>query len=163
MAHHKLVLEELPSDEFSLIAIHCSTEAYKMAFTLNKHLGLRLHRRRTDLDFSSDGLDVFFELYEFDQTERYTTFSLLANKCKTTTARTTASGSLFETEPTEEMVTKFLVPEFKKVDFFLKIETDQDIVPIRKYVSKIAEIKQVISAYEVSLDKLKSKNHLIYD
>jgi hypothetical protein len=87
----------------------------------------------------------------------------LANKCKTTTARTTASGSLFETEPTEEMVTKFLVPEFKKVDFFLKIETDQDIVPIRKYVSKIAEIKQVISAYEVSLDKLKSKNHLIYD
>ena len=44
MASHKLILEDDYQEEFSLIAIHCSEEPYKMAYILNKHLSLRLSR-----------------------------------------------------------------------------------------------------------------------
>ena len=45
MASHKLILEDDYQEEFSLIAIHCSEEPYKMAYMLNKHLSLRLSRK----------------------------------------------------------------------------------------------------------------------
>ena len=36
MINHKLVLENDFQEEFSLIAIHCSEEPYKMAYMINK-------------------------------------------------------------------------------------------------------------------------------
>ena len=50
MANFKLVLEDDFGEDFSLIAIHCSAEAYKMAYLLNDHMALRLKRKRVDLD-----------------------------------------------------------------------------------------------------------------
>ena len=66
MANYKLILEDDFKDEFTLIAIHCSEEAYKMAFLLNQHLSLQLKRRRTDLDFSKQGLELSFPWFEFE-------------------------------------------------------------------------------------------------
>ncbi len=46
MATHKLILGDDFQDEFSLIAIHCSDEPYKMAYMLNKKIPLRLERKK---------------------------------------------------------------------------------------------------------------------
>ena len=98
MANYKLILEDDFKDEFTLIAIHCSEEAYKMAFLLNQHLSLQLKRRRTDLDFSKQGLELSFPWFEFEDEYEYTTYDLLANSFKTINARTIASGGLFNDE-----------------------------------------------------------------
>jgi hypothetical protein len=163
MANHKLILDDDMGEDFSLIAIHCSEEAYKMAYLLNKHVYLRLQRRRRDLDFSNDGLEITFPLFDFEDEIHYTTYYLVANKCKTVAAHTVASGSLFGGETTEEVMTKYLLPEFKKVDFFLKISSESSTKPIKKLLMQLNEIDQVISAFIVDISEVKVKENLIFD
>ena len=90
-------------------------------------------------------------------------FSLVANKCKTVAAHTVASGSLFGEETTEEVVTKYLLPEFKKVDFFLKISSESSTKPVKKLLMQLNEIDQVISAFKVEISEVKAKENLIFD
>ena len=163
MANYKLILDDDYKDEFTLIAIHCSEDPYKMAYLLNKHLSLQLQRKRTDLDFSKQGLEISFPWFEFEDQTDYTYYDLLANKCKSVSARTVASGGLFETEESEELITEHLLPEMKTADFLLKITSDFQVVPVRSVLHDINTINQVISAYTVEVDKLKSKNNLIFD
>ena len=51
MALHKLHVDDFYDDSFSLIAIHCSLEDYRLAYLLNKHLNISLVRKPQDLDY----------------------------------------------------------------------------------------------------------------
>lgn len=163
MGHLKLLLDDDYKEEFSLIAIHCSEESYKMAFLINKQLGLCLKREKLDLDYSSNGLAVTFPLFQFTSNIQYNTYYLVANKCRSMEANVQSSGGLFGNDTSEKMVATYLLPEYKKVDFFMKIQSEFENIPLRKIIANINEIKQVISAYEVEIDNLKSKNNLIFD
>ncbi|MCW8981434.1 MAG: IPExxxVDY family protein [Altibacter sp.] len=162
MVHHKLVLEDDFKETYSLLAIHCSEEAYKVAYLINQFVGLKLQRNNRDLEFSNNGLEVSFPRFIYDNEEQYTTYDLVANKCRSVVANVQSSGGLF-TENASETVTTHLIPEFKKVDYFLKIISDFELIPLRKLISDINEIKQVISAYPVDVDSVKSKRNLIFD
>ena len=163
MANHKLILEDDFYEEFSLIAIHCSEEPFKVAYMLNKHVQLQLVRKSVDLDFSNNGLDVTFPIFEFENIYTYFYYNLVANKNKSLTANVQSSGGLFDTIISEKTVTTYLLKEFKNVDYFLKIHSDYEKVPIRKLISSINEIEQVISAYLIDNETIKSKNNLIFD
>lgn len=163
MANHKLVLDDDFNEEFTLIAIHCSEEAFKMAYLLNQHTGLHLYRRPVDLDFSNNGLEVTFPLYEFEDEQQYTTYNLIANKCRSLAAHVNSSGGLFDTSDSENIVTTYLLPEYKKVDFFLKVYSDFETIPLRKIIAAINQIKEVISSYSVDTETIRSKNNLIFD
>lgn len=163
MAHHKLLLDEDFKEEFSLLAIHCSEEAYKMAYLLNKHLRLRLKREEVDLDYSNNGLEVTFPLFQFKNKLHYTTYNLVANKCKSLSANVQSSGGLFDDDASDKMISTYLLPEYKKVDYFLKIQSEFETIPLRKILSDINEIKQVISVYEIEAENIKSKNNLIFN
>lgn len=163
MANYKLILEDDLKDDFSLIAIHCSVEAYKMAYLLNQNLSLQLKRRRTDLDFSKRGLELSFPWYEYENEQEYITYDLLANSFKSVSARTIASGGLFGIEDSAELITEYLLPELKTADYLLKITSESQPLPLRKLLLDINDINLVISAYTVEIEQLKSKNNLIFD
>ncbi|MDT0555668.1 IPExxxVDY family protein [Patiriisocius hiemis] len=163
MSNYKLILEDTFEEDFTLIAIHCSEDCYKVAYLLNQFLQVRLHRSKTDLEYSEDGLEITFPLYDYEDEMKYTSYNLIANICKNPIPLTTSSGGLFENEPTESSITSYLVPEMKQVDFFIKIVSDFETIPLKKILSSINEIKQVISAYSVDIQTLKSKNNLIFD
>jgi hypothetical protein len=57
----------------------------------------------------------------------------------------------------------YLIPELKKVDYFLKIRSDFDNLGTKILVNQINEIKQIISAYQVEPEALKSRDNLIFD
>ncbi|MFT5986163.1 MAG: hypothetical protein ACI825_001663 [Planctomycetota bacterium] len=160
---HKLILTDDFAEEFLLVAIHCSEEAYKVAFLLNQFATLHLKRSKVDLEYSNNGLEIAFPLFDYEDEMRYINYDLISNKCVAKSARVVSSGGLFDDENISEMVTTHLIPEYKQVDFFLKISTDAPSVAIRKIVTDINDIKQVISAYEVDTEQLKSKNNLIFD
>lgn len=162
MAHHKLILDDELNEDYSLIAIHCSEESYKVAYLLNRFASLKLKRKPVDLEYSSKGMDVTFPVFEFEHTMFYTTYNLVANKCKSSQLHTSSSG-LFSEDVSDRSVVTYLIPEYKKVDYFLKIQSDFEVIPLRKLISEINEIKQVISAYSLDLDQIKSKNNLIFD
>ncbi|MBT3588025.1 MAG: IPExxxVDY family protein [Flavobacteriaceae bacterium] len=163
MANHKLILEGDFQEEFSLIAIHCSEEPYKMAYMLNKRMSLRLSRTKLDVDFSSQGLDISFPLFEYEDELSYIIYNLVSNKNKSLTAKFQSSGGLFSDVSSEKTITTFLLKEFKNVDYFLKIQSDYEKVSTRKLISTINEIEQVISAYTIESEKIKSKNNLIFN
>lgn len=163
MGTHKLILDDDFAEDFSLIAIHCSEESYKLAYLLNQFVGLRLQRERLDLEYSNNGLEITFPLFGFNDIMKYTTYYLVANKCKSQVAKLASSGGLFGDLSQEETVTTILIPEYKQVDFFLKIQSDYDQVATRNLIANINDIKQVISAYDVQTENLKSKNNLIFD
>lgn len=163
MANHKLILEGDFQEEFSLIAIHCSEEPYKMAYMLNKHMSLRLSRKKLDVDFSSQGLDISFPLFEYEDELSYIIYNLVSNKNKSLTAKFQSSGGLFSDVSSEKTITTFLLKEFKNVDYFLKIQSDYEKVSTKKLISTINEIEQVISAYTIESEKIKSKNNLIFN
>ena len=163
MAHHKLIFDEIIDESFSLVAIHCSEDSYKLAYLLNQHLKMKFKRKRVDIDFSTEGLLITFPIYHFEDLFKYTQFYLVGNKCRSVEASVQSSGGLFSEMESEKSIVSYLIPEFKKADYFLKICSDFETVPIRKILSEINEIKQVISAYVVDTETIKSKNNLIFD
>ena len=163
MANHKLVFDEEMDEPFTLVAIHCSEEEYKLAYLLNVHLDTKFTRRAKDLDFSSNGLLVRFPIYDFEDGHKSNCYHLVANRCQSVETSLQSTIGLFESEASEKIKTHYLFPEFKNADYFLKIYSEFDTVPLRKVISGINEIKEVISAYMVDLDDIKSKNNLIFD
>lgn len=163
MTHYKLHLEDESEEDFILVAIHCSEEAYKMAFMINKHLSMQLQRKKNDIELIHDKVISSFSLFEFEHEQQYTQFYLVENKCKLTFEKFHTVGSLFEDENSEKMKISLLLPEFKKVDYFLKIESDITKFPLRKTLAQLNEINEVISAYIVENQNIKSYNNLIFN
>lgn len=163
MANLKLVMDEEMDEPYTLVAIHCSEEEYKLAYLLNANLRTRFIRRQSDLDFSSDGLVVTYPIYDFEDVQNYNTYQLVSNSCRIEDSFLSSAVGLFETGVSEKTKTHYLLPEFKKVDYFLKIYSDFEAIPLRKILSEINEIKQIISAYTVDMADVKCKNNLIFD
>mgnify|MGYP003637099979 FL=1 len=150
-------------ETFSLLAIHCSEEAYILAYLLNKHLGYHLKRERLDLNYVNNGLEASFPLFQYENNFQYTTYNLVANKCKSVAAHVNSSGGLFYDDASEKTVITYLIPEYSKVDYFLKIHSEYENILLRNIITEINDIKRIISAYEVGVDNLKSKNNLIFN
>lgn len=162
MPAHKLVLDEVFEQPFKLIAIHSSVEEFRLAFLLNKHLDLRLARSRKDIDYQIGSSRVLFAHYLFEDQQKYCGYHLVSNISKGEILSGEDNSSLFGDE---QLVFRkiFLLPEFKKVDFILKIEDEIDTVSESIMLSKIKEIAQISTAYSIEFHKIKSKENLIFD
>ncbi|MCB0455951.1 MAG: IPExxxVDY family protein [Aequorivita sp.] len=161
MIHHKLDMGEESEEPYTLIAVHSSEEAYKVAYLINQHLNTRFKRRRVDIDFSYEGTMITFPIFDFVDELNYSQYYLFANKCRIAEASLQSSGGLFSEIGSEK--DHFLLPEFKKVDYFLKIYSDFENVSLQSLVSQINNLKQIVSAYVVETENIKSKNNLIFD
>ncbi|MDX1752323.1 MAG: IPExxxVDY family protein [Salinimicrobium sediminis] len=162
MPAHKLVLDEVFEQPYKLIAIHSSVEDYKLAYLLNKHLNLRLARSPKDIDLHMENDHVLFAHFFYEDQQKYCSYHLVSN----ITRRETMSGSgedflLFG----EHLAVKksYLLPEFKQVDFLVKIEDEMDAVSEKLVISRILEIQQVSTAYAIDFDRIKTKENLIFD
>ncbi len=161
MLPHKLLLDDVEED-FHLLAIHSSLEEYKMAFFLNKNLQFKLKRARFDVDFNHGAVQAQYPLYEFKEPARYRNIYLIKNKYQGPVKKIVSSGSLFVDEEVSALVTH-LIPEYKEVDYFLKIEEDADNKTIQQMISKISIIPNVLTTYSVDQNQLKSRNNLIIE
>ncbi|WP_392388800.1 IPExxxVDY family protein [Flavobacterium piscinae] len=56
----------------------------------------------------------------------------------------------------------YFLPEFKTVDFFLKIEGDEDQIILNNIVIKLNTIDLITTVYAVDKSRIKSKNNLIF-
>ncbi len=161
MLSHKLMLDEV-EDNYHLLAIHSSMEEFKMAFLLNKNLLLSLKRAAIDVDFNHGEVQALYPLFCYRETAKHRTYYLFKNKFKGSVKKVVSSGTLFiEDEISTELT--YLVPEFKKVDYFLKIEDDLEEEFIQELLNGISKIPRVITTYIVDVNQLKSKNNLIVD
>jgi hypothetical protein len=158
MALHKLMVDDFYDDTYKLIAIHCRLEDYRLAYLLNQSLDLRLQRKTEDIDM--EYLKSSYSIFEWNNTSQYVTWNLVSNVCKKEEDSLYSTG-LFQTN--EKVIKTFnLVPEYKKVDFFIKISDEIQNVIEKVILRKLQDIPQIITSYSVNPSKLKSKDHLIF-
>lgn len=161
MLSHKLVFDDV-EEEYHLLAIHSSLEEYKLAYLLNKHLQITLKRARFDLDFNHGSIQALYPLYSLKEPENYRTYYLIKNKYKGPVKKVVSSGSLFIEDEVSPQVT-YLIPEFRDVDYFMKIEEDLDGAGVQRILNIVASIPNIITTYLVDANQLKSKNNLILE
>ena len=82
MAVQRLVLDTIADDSFELIAVHSSLVSYRLAYFLNKNLGLRLYRKNEDIHYTYKGSVASYPLYQYEDHFHYNTYSLFGNKFK---------------------------------------------------------------------------------
>jgi len=164
MAIQRLILDTIADDDYDLIAIHCSLASYRLAFALNKYMDLRLFRTKQDIRFEYDAYSANFALFQYQDHFQYNTYSLLGNKFRTKIeSDTTASEGLFAAAKEDHFATKYLIPELKNVDYFLKIEAETTQFSSKSLTARLLALPQIITAYVVEYTQLKSKNNLIFE
>lgn len=161
MAIQKFILDDSFDEAlYTLVAIHCRIEDYRLAYLLNKHLGITLTRKASDLDYNNG--QVSYSIYEWEDDKQLITWSLVSNICKTEEHQKRDYKSLFDTQ---EKITKtfHLLPEHKTVNFFLKIESEFSFSKEKYILDSILRIPQIATAYSIDSSQLKSKDNLIFN
>jgi len=162
MAVLKLELDEFDAIDYNLIAIHSSVEDYRMAFVLNQHLPIILHKHKKPFSLAVKDKVVAFDYFQFEDPATDVNWMLIPNKNEYVVRKKSTGQNLFLDTHVEIPTRVYLLPEFKKVDYFLKIE-HQDHFNVRAQVlDKINGIPQISAVYLVDSAKIKSKNNLIF-
>ena len=159
MAVHKLILDDAFDEVlYTLIGIHCTLEDYRLAYLLNKHLGIAL-ARTLDLDYNNG--KASYSIYEWEDEKQLVTWSLVSNISKTETLQQIDHKSLFDTQQ-NIIKTSHLLAEYKTVNYFLKIDSEFSFSKEKYILDSILNIPQIATAYSIDSSQLKSKDNLIF-
>jgi hypothetical protein len=161
MAIHKLDLDEFDEIDYHLIAIHTTLEDYRLAYFINQHLPINLSKSKEEILISVKQGETQFSRFYFDDEDNFITWNLIQNKNEVIGQKEITNQDLFSNSSLEVATKVFLLPELKKVDYFLKIESDDDL-EIVDIVKKLKTIKSLSTVYVVETETIKSKNNLIF-
>lgn len=157
MQIHTVSLDDFSSNDYHVLGIHSPLEDYRLAYMLNLHLNLSFKRCLEDIDFKNETSKACYPLYEHIDSETDSDWFLISNVYKTYINTGNSSG-LFS----ENQARIYLVPEKKKVDYFLKLEGEFNQNQIENIKQVIKEIPQIVTVYKIETDTLKSKEFLIF-
>ncbi len=154
MPVYELDFNDMETSAYTLIGIHTTLTDHKIAYLLNVTLGTLFKKANYCLDITKNKNTTSYAVFEYFNSE-YHAF-LIGNIHK---HNKTANGiSLFS----ENTLYSYLIPEQKKVDYFLKIEGDMENDFILDTIHKINQISQIVTSYKIEVDSLKSKDFLIF-
>ena len=161
MAIHKLDLDEFDEIDYHLIAIHTTLEDYRLAYFINQHLPINLSKSKEEILISIKEGETQFSRFYFDDEDNFISWNLIQNKNEVIGQKEKINQDLFSNSSQEVATKVFLLPELKKVDYFLKIESDDDL-DLAGIVKKLKSIKSLSTVYVVETETIKSKNNLIF-
>jgi len=159
MAIHKLLVDDFEDLNYSLLAVHCEMDDYRLAYFLNQSLETRLARTRQDLDFVTSLAS--FSVFEWINPQLQTNWHLIKNSCLV--EEVAISQGLFSETNQKSWVSHSLLPEYQSVDYLLKINNGGGFINEKQILNKIQKITNVSTAYSLDISQLKSKEHLIFN
>lgn len=157
----KTFLEEINEIEYQLIAIHTSLEDYRLAYFINQQLSVNLKKCNKDLHVKVKQGETHFARFTFEDERNSIVWNLIENKNDILNAQNDAVNDLFSSEVNSFSSAAYLLPEYKKVNFFLKIECEKTL-NLSEFILKINTIDKIAMVYSIEKDKIKSKNNLIF-
>lgn len=152
MAKHVLSFD-LEEEPLSIIAIHSDEEDYRLVYWLNQILGVQLRREAEDLEFANH---IYAPWYVFENELEFARFVLLPNKTEKDSAAQEIdlfSGGLKQVY--------YVLPEFKKADYLLKIEGVSD-TDFAEMLNKLKTLPEIVMAYALNSQQIKSRTNLIF-
>lgn len=164
MNRSKFVLDNIVSTDFLLIGINASTEMYKLAYFINKKLNINLRRASDDIDFYFENAMALFHWYEYYSTELQSKIYFVANSSYSKEKKTNSVGSLFPDQAgNQNYRIRYLIPELKKVDFFIKVEdATLDQINYKKLLYELNSIHHISTAYQIDNQIIKKPENLIF-
>ena len=162
MAIHKLDLGEFDEIDYHLIAIHTSLEDYRLAFFINQKLPINLSKSKNEIQINIKEGETKFSRYYYHNIEKAISWNLIQNKGEVVQQKKDNGQNLFSNLTLEVATKVYLLPEFKKVDYFLKIENIDETINGTKIQTALNTIDSVSAIYTVETNKIKSKNNLIF-
>ena len=163
MAIHRLSIDEFDEVNYELVAIHTSLEDYHLAYFINQKLPILLSKNKNDIQASSKDGEARFSRYTFEDLERDVVWNLIQNKNEVLVSKKSNSTDLFSNEVATRV---YLLPEFKRVDYFLKIENPEGLEQAkqttREIIGGLNTIDRISTVYTVDAHQIKSKNNLIF-
>jgi hypothetical protein len=162
LATKRLLLDEfLEEESFSLIGIHCTIEDYRLAYLLNNALGIKLIRLDDDINIENE--ETTFSLFECKDDTQFKTWNLVSNSSKVVSNKKQDHLDLLFDFSQTTTKTHHLVPEYSKANYLLKINNECHTKKEKLILEKILKIDQVITAYSIATESLKSKDQLIFN
>ncbi len=162
MAIHKLDLGEFDEIDYHLIAIHTSLEDYRLAFFINQKLPINLSKSKNEIQINIKEGETKFSRYYYHNIEKAISWNLIQNKGEVVQQKKDNGQNLFSNLTLEVATKVYLLPEFKKVDYFLKIENLDETMNGTKIQTALNAIDNISAIYTVETNKIKSKNNLIF-
>lgn len=135
----KILLSLEEEYEFTLIGISCHTKDYRLCWELNKVLSFDLVRT-DDLEINVKTVINNYPFYEFIDEDNFLEYYLISNRGN--------NG--------------YLIPEEKKVDFFLMIKGNIMNDQLHDFIIKINSLSLVLTSFKIDPNQLKSKQNLLF-
>ena len=163
MAIHKLDLGEFDEIVYHLVAIHTSLEDYRLAYFINQKLPINLGRNKNEIQINIKEGETKFSRFYYHDAEKGISWNLIQNKNEVLQIKNDKrQNNLFSNISMEVSTKVYLLPEFKKADYFLKIENLADDLNVTAIQTILNTIDSISTAYTVETNKIKSKNNLIF-
>ena len=154
MAIYKL-LEDVGDAAFALIAIHSQEEDYRLAYQFNAAIATHFSHSSIVVENHQQHR---FNVYEWEDKHMEHTWYLVANIAVREDVAKNAQSLFAE----QGLLKAYLVPEMKKVDYFIKINNIDQFFTCSSLIEELMKVSGVVTAYEVDPHQLKSKNNLIF-
>lgn len=137
----KYLLDNIYEYDFQLIGISCHEKEYRICWGLNSRLNWRLEKNDTDLDVvvkrsNQSSRHTVYTYLEEDNENEYT---LLSNR--------SSDGKI--------------IPEKSQADYLLMIKENRSLL-VEDYLQEIKAIPFVLTAFEIDVPNLRSKENLIF-
>ena len=146
------ILDEIEEDDFSLIALHSSCEAYYLAFLLNSNCQCQFAQKKKKKEGAE--ADHIFESYEWIDPIKGIEIRLFSNRYLKFQKDVQKGSSLFDLPETKEL---YLMQDLKEVDYIIKIDSGIDDLVM---IDSIESIDQVSYRYLIDQSQLKMDSRL---
>jgi len=162
MAVYKLHVEEYDEIDYQLIAIHTSLEDYRLAYYINQNLPIILRKSKCNIQISNKDGETQFTRFNFEDEKANISWDLIQNQNEILLSSTRVNEGLFAESNNNFSAKVYLLPEYKKVDYFLKIENAAESIDVSEITTRIKGIERISTVYPVDVENIKSKNNLIF-
>ncbi|CAM3941891.1 MULTISPECIES: IPExxxVDY family protein [Flavobacterium] len=162
MAVQKLDLGEFDEIDYYLIAIHTLLDDYRLAYFINQKLPINLSKSTNDVQINIKEGEINFSRFFYNDEESAFSWNLIQNKNEVIQYSNDNTQNLFSNLTMEVATKAYLLPEFKKVDYFLKIENNEEDLDLLNVQLLLNTIDNVSTVYVVDTNQIKSKNNLIF-
>ena len=135
----KLTLEVEEDYDFELVGICSHVKDYRLSWEINKALEFDLTKGK-NYEINVKGYSQSYSFFSFIDDDNLIEFYLINNRC--------SNGRL--------------IPEEKKSDYILMIRGVLRGGQKDEIIEKIGNIKNVLTTYEIEVNKLKSKGNLLF-
>ncbi len=162
MAKHILKVED--DFDFVLIGISSHEKEYRICWALNNKFNFELKKIDSlEIKSKKQGTSSFFSLFKCDDQEEFIEYFVLANLSESKSVEA-KKYTLFRENAKESPSgeNEFLIPEYKQMNYFFVIKGEVNASEVKETIRKIKEIDMVLTAVNIDVAQLKSKQNLIF-